>query len=70
MGNNLNKREQWVLDCIEAFYQREGYMPSFADLKVECKFGSKGMVAKYINRLEAKGAIARAEGVARSLQIL
>ncbi len=55
----LTKKQAAVLEFINKFYARHGYVPTVRDIQFEFKFASSNAAASHLEGLERKGAITR-----------
>ncbi len=47
--------EKWILEYIDRYYKKHGYMPSYREIMVACHFKSTSSVCIYMDRLFQKG---------------
>ncbi len=66
----LTKRQFEVLNFIKAFSDREGYSPSFDEIRKALKLRSLATVHKHVNTLERKGCLARDYNRSRSIEVI
>lgn len=66
----LTKRQYEVLDFIKTFVEKQGYSPSFDEIRKGLKLNSLATVHKHINTLERKGCLARDYNRSRSIEVL
>src|SRR3972149_10602097 len=65
----LTKRQKEILDFIENFTKNNGYSPAYREIAKYFKLSSPATVHEHISTLEAKGALARNQGEARSVSL-
>ncbi len=70
MQYTLTKKQKKVLELIYNFLENSGFPPTLADLKAELGVSSNQSVLNFLEILEKKQCIKRAEGQARSIKIL
>src|SRR5215467_11341751 len=64
-------RRQWqVYDFISEFVQKNGYSPSFEEIRVALKLNSLATVHKHISNLEKKALLTRDYNRSRSIDLL
>lgn len=66
--NRLTARQAQTLEYVRSYAEEHGYSPSLREVAKELGITPNGAQEK-LKALEAKGAIARTPGVARSLRI-
>lgn len=59
-----------VLEAIRAFWDEEGYSPSFHDIMDATGITSTSVVSYHLLRLERAGVMKRTPGVARSYVVI
>ncbi len=64
----LTLKEQEMYDFICQCIQRNGYSPTVRDIQEALNIKSTSTVHSYLDRLEAKGAIAKSAGKSRSIR--
>src|SRR5690554_2232491 len=67
--SDLTSRQTAVLQFLEDFFRAENYWPSIRDIQLHFGFRSTNAVAGHLRALEAKNAIRRIPGQARTFQI-
>jgi SOS-response transcriptional repressor LexA len=63
----LTRRQRETLDFIRGFYVECGASPSYDEIAAHLGLRSKKSVHRFVSALEARGAITRRRGQARSL---
>jgi repressor LexA len=66
----LSKRQREVLDAIVALVDEEGIPPTVREIVERIGLKSSNSITPYLDALEAKGFIARREGIARGIRVL
>jgi repressor LexA len=66
----LTKRQFQLLAFLDSFVERNGYCPSFDEIRRSLKLSSLATVHKHLNNLEKKGFIQRGHNQSRSIEIL
>lgn len=65
----LTRRQQEILDYIEAYYEEEGDAPTIREIADHFAIKSTNAVVDHLNALERKGVIARRANEARGIQL-
>lgn len=63
------KKQQELLEFIEAFIAEHGYSPSYREIMAGCHYTSIATVALHVNSLIARGHLAKRDRSARSLEL-
>ena len=66
----ITKRQRQVYDFISDFVQRNGYSPSFDEIREGMELNSLATVHKHITNLEKKGLLTRDYNRSRSIDLL
>ena len=66
--NHVEQTLEALYGFIQLYIQENGYSPSLREIAVGCFLG-RSTVLRYLDKLEAKGRITRAEGKARSISL-
>jgi repressor LexA len=66
----ITKRQRQVYDFISEFVQRNGYSPSFDEIREGMDLSSLATVHKHITNLEKKGLLTRDYNRSRSIDLL
>ncbi|HVL38557.1 MAG TPA: transcriptional repressor LexA [Fimbriimonadaceae bacterium] len=69
MAKGLTKRQQYILQYVMDYIQREGYPPSIREIGSHFEIGSLRGVTVHLDALERKGYIARAN-TPRSIRVV
>lgn len=69
MENNLNIKEQQVLDFIKSYIKTNSYPPSIRDILEGTNFNSTSTISAYLEKLEKKGYITRKNSKTRAIEI-
>ena len=70
MSIKLTKKQQLVYDYIADFINIHGFSPSYRDICAGLGLSSVSAVAEHIDNLVAIGALRKAPGAARSLEVI
>jgi len=70
LSEKLSPRERTVLLALVAFTREHGYPPTHRELGDLAGLSSTSVVAYYLEKLEARGLIRWARGVARGISIV
>ncbi len=54
-GNTLQGSKREVMEYIDRYYNKHGYMPSYREIMAACHFKSTSSVCTYMNRLFLEG---------------
>ncbi|HWA09722.1 MAG TPA: transcriptional repressor LexA [Opitutaceae bacterium] len=65
----LTERQQEILDHVRAHRRAHGLMPSLREIQQHFRLKSVATVAQHLDALQAKGALQREPGKARSLAL-
>jgi repressor LexA len=65
----LTKRQREIYDAIQDLIRRNGYAPSFAEIRSATGLSSVATVHKHLNALETKGALRRERNHSRSIEL-
>ncbi len=68
--NTLTQKEQLVFDFIKNYIKENSFPPAIRDIVSGTNFNSTSTVSAYLDKLEAKGYIARRNLKTRSIEIL
>ena len=63
------KKQQELLEFIEAFIAEHGYSPSYREIMAGCHYTSIATVALHVNSLIARGHLIKRDRSARSLEL-
>lgn len=63
------KKQQELLEFIEAFIAEHGYSPSYREIMAGCHYTSIATVALHVNSLIARGHLVKRDRSARSLEL-
>jgi len=66
----ITRRQRQLYDFISEFVQKNGYSPSFDEIRVGLKLSSLATVHKHISNLEKKGLLTRDYNRSRSIDLL
>jgi repressor LexA len=66
----ITRRQRQVYDFISEFVQKNGYSPSFEEIRVALKLNSLATVHKHISNLEKKALLTRDYNRSRSIDLL
>ncbi len=66
----ITKRQRQVYDFISSFVQKNGYSPSFEEIREGMQLNSLATVHKHISNLETKGLLTRDYNRSRSIDLL
>jgi repressor LexA len=66
--NHIEQTVENLYSFIQTYIQENGYSPSLREISEGCYLG-RSTVLRYLDKLEAKGRITRAEGKARSISL-
>jgi repressor LexA len=66
----ITRRQRQLYDFISEFVQKNGYSPSFEEIRVALKLNSLATVHKHISNLEKKGLLTRDYNRSRSIDLL
>lgn len=70
MSIKLTKKQQLVYNYIADFINIHGFSPSYRDICAGLGLSSVSAVAEHIDNLVALGALRKAPGAARSLEVV
>lgn len=70
MSIKLTKKQRLVYDYIADFINIHGFSPSYRDVCAGLGLSSVSAVAEHIDNLVALGALKKAPGTARSLEVV
>ena len=70
MSVKLTKKQTAVYDFIREFIEENGYSPSYRDIMNGLGLSSVSAVAEHVENLVALGALRKAPGAARSLEVV
>ena len=70
MSVKLTKKQTAVYDFIREFIEDKGYSPSYRDIMAGLGLSSVSAVAEHVDNLVRLGALRKAPGVARSLEVV
>jgi len=65
----LTKKQKKVLDYIQEYSQKQGFNPSYDEIRKHLKLASVSTVNHYMKILQKKGYIKREKNIARSAEI-
>ena len=66
----MTKRQAKLLKFIKEYYRKNGYSPSYDEMREPMGLSSKSMVHSFITSLEKHGKIKRVRHSARSVEPL
>ena len=66
----LTKRQYQVLAFLDSFVRRNGYCPSYDEVRKSLGLSSLATVHKHMNTLEGKGFIRRGGNRSRSIEVI
>src|SRR5882762_4190883 len=66
----ITKRQRQIYDFISDFVQKNGYSPSFEEIREGMGLNSLATVHKHISNLETKGLLTRDYNRSRSIDLL
>jgi len=66
----ITRRQRQVYDFVSEFVQKNGYSPSFEEIRVALKLNSLATVHKHISNLEKKALLTRDYNRSRSIDLL
>ncbi len=66
----ITKRQRQIYDFISDFVQKNGYSPSFEEIREGMGLNSLATVHKHITNLEKKGLLTRDYNRSRSIDLL
>ncbi|HXY15079.1 MAG TPA: transcriptional repressor LexA [Terriglobales bacterium] len=66
----ITKRQRQLYDFISDFVQRNGYSPSYDEIRLGMRLNSLATVHKHITNLEKKGLLTRDYNRSRSIDLL
>ena len=66
----VTRRQKEVLDFLESFVSRNGYSPSFEEIKDAMELSSLATVHKHVTNLEKKGLLTRNYNCSRSIDLV
>ncbi|MEO8391767.1 MAG: winged helix-turn-helix transcriptional regulator [Chloroflexota bacterium] len=67
--NHIDQTSEALFGFIRTYIHENGYSPSLREIAEGCYLG-RSTVLRYLDKLEAKGRIARTIGKARSIALL
>ncbi|MBR3365768.1 hypothetical protein IKG48_01455 [Candidatus Saccharibacteria bacterium] len=70
MSVKLTKKQTAVYDFIREFIESKGYSPSYRDIMAGLGLSSVSAVAEHVDNLVRLGALRKAPGAARSLEVV
>ena len=70
MKTKLTKKQALIIDFINDFTARQGESPSYREIMSALGLSSVSAVAEHIDNLVKKGALKKAPGAARSLEVV
>lgn len=70
MSVKLTKKQKLLLDFLSEFLKTHDYSPSYREIAAGMGLKSVASVAEHIDNLVAVGAIRKAPGMARSLEVV
>ena len=70
MSVKLTKKQTAVYNFIKEFIEENGYSPSYRDIMSGLGLSSVSAVAEHVDNLVRLGALKKAPGAARSLEIV
>lgn len=70
MSVKLTKKQTAVYDFIREFIEDKGYSPSYRDIMAGLGLSSVSAVAEHVDNLVRLGALRKAPGAARSLEVV
>src|SRR5215468_8595775 len=66
----ITRRQRQLYDFISEFVQKNGYSPSFEEIRVALDLNSLATVHKHVSNLEKKGLLTRDYNRSRSIDLL
>ena len=66
----ITRRQRQLYDFISEFVQKNGYSPSFEEIRLALKLNSLATVHKHVSNLEKKGLLTRDYNRSRSIDLL
>ena len=69
-GMAITRRQRELYDFISEFVQKNGYSPSFDEIRIGMELNSLATVHKHITNLEKKGLLTRDYNRSRSIDLL
>lgn len=66
----ITKRQKELLDFIKAFTKKNGYCPSYEEMRVSLNLASRSGVHKLVESLEVRGKIKRLPNMARAIEVI
>src|SRR5215813_12686049 len=66
----ITKRQRQIYDFISEFVQKNGYSPSFDEIREGLKLNSLATVHKHVTNLEKKGLLTRDYNRSRSIDLV
>ncbi len=70
MSVRPTKKQQELLNYIEAFVAQNGYGPSYREIMKGCSYSSVATVAVHVNNLISRGHLTKRDRSARSLEVV
>ncbi len=70
MSVRPTKKQQELLNFIEAFVAQNGYGPSYREIMKGCSYSSVATVAVHVNNLISRGHLTKRDRSARSLEVV
>lgn len=67
--NSLTKKQHEVLRFIEGYIEKEGFSPTFREIKNHFNFSSLGSVYRHLQALKKKGKLTAEKNAPRSLML-
>ena len=65
----MTPRQSQALKFVQDFWEKEGYAPSYDEIRIALGAKSKSSIASLINRLESRGWLTKTRGLARSIRL-
>ena len=69
MGERLSKRQERILEFVNAYIAENGYPPSIREIGAATETSSTSVVSYNLQRLEEKGCLSRDREVSRGLKL-
>ena len=70
MSVRPTKKQQELLNFIEAFVAQNGYGPSYREIMKGCSYSSVATVSVHVNNLISRGHLTKRDRSARSLEVV
>lgn len=70
MSIKLTKKQKLLLDYIDEFIKNTGFSPSYREIATGLGLNSPASVSEHVENLVKLGALKKASGTARSLEVV